>query len=110
MNRFVILEHDHPELHWDLMLECGDALRTWRLVAPPCAPGEVAAVPLGDHRKTYLGYEGPVSGDRGHVKRWDRGTYEMLPADGGGRIRVRLAGERIDGVVTLLSPPASRGA
>ena len=35
MPRFVILEHDHPRLHWDLMLQTGDALRTWRLASPP---------------------------------------------------------------------------
>ena len=35
MPRFVILEHDHPVVHWDLMLEAGEALRTWRLAAPP---------------------------------------------------------------------------
>ena len=26
MPRFVILEHDHPEVHWDLMLEAGASL------------------------------------------------------------------------------------
>ena len=31
MPQFVLLEHDHPELHWDFMLESGDALLTWRL-------------------------------------------------------------------------------
>ena len=35
MPRFVILEHDYPELHWDLMLETAGALRTWRLLRPP---------------------------------------------------------------------------
>ena len=26
--RFVILEHDYPELHWDFMLEAGAVLKT----------------------------------------------------------------------------------
>src|SRR5437879_2020084 len=42
MRRFVILEHDHPQLHWDLMLEAGPALRTWRLSAPLAAGSFVA--------------------------------------------------------------------
>src|SRR2546429_613448 len=44
MPRFVILEHDHPELHWDLMLEAGPVLRTWPLAAPP-QPGGASAAP-----------------------------------------------------------------
>ena len=38
MRRFVILEHDHPKLHLDLMLEAGDVLQTWRLAGAP-SPG-----------------------------------------------------------------------
>jgi hypothetical protein len=74
--RFVILEHDHPSLHWDLMLEMGTVLRTWRLSAPPSGGGTIAVEPLGDHRAIYLDYEGPVSGNRGTVRRWDAGSYD----------------------------------
>jgi hypothetical protein len=73
--RFVILEHDHPRLHWDLMLESGSVLRTWRLAAPPSTREPVAAEPLTDHRLLYLDYEGPVGDGRGTVRRWDAGTY-----------------------------------
>lgn len=76
--RFVILQHDHPTLHWDLMLETGGVLRTWRLAGPPSPGSAVAAEPLGDHRILYLDYEGPVSGNRGTVRRWDAGTYSGL--------------------------------
>lgn len=62
--------------HWDLMLEAGDVLATWRLATPPSAStGTIDAHHIGDHRKAYLDYEGPISGDRGHVRRIDRGTY-----------------------------------
>ena len=81
MPRFVILEHDHPELHWDLMLEMDGILKTWRLPAPP-PDRPASALAIGDHRLAYLEYEGPVSGARGHVKRWDRGTYDVLEATG----------------------------
>ena len=74
MPRFVILEHDHPVLHWDFMLEAGDVLRTWRLSAPPIRGAIVAAERIGDHRRLYLDYEGPVSDGRGNVVRWDAGS------------------------------------
>jgi hypothetical protein len=100
MPRYVILEHDHPELHWDLMLETGEALRTWRLAAPPQAGGRVRAEPSFDHRRLYLDYEGPVSGERGRVKAWDRGTYEAAEDDAA-RVVVRLTGARLRGTATL---------
>jgi hypothetical protein len=100
MPRYVILEHDHPSLHWDFMLEAGERLRTWRLAAPPCAGQAVAAAASFDHRLLYLDYEGPVSGDRGRVVQWDRGDYEEV-AEEEGRLRVRLRGCRLRGTVTL---------
>ena len=93
MPRFVILEHDYPELHWDFMLECAGALKTWRLAEPPATHGElIAAVALEDHRLDYLDYEGPVSGNRGRVKRWDRGDYEGSLASDSWKICVIGAG------------------
>ena len=77
MPRFVILEHDHPSLHWDLMFEADGVLKTWRLPAPPTQQ-PTTAMSLGDHRLAYLDYEGPLSGDRGTVKRWDAGEYETM--------------------------------
>jgi hypothetical protein len=100
MPRFVILEHDHPQLHWDLMLETGDVLRTWRLAAPPEPGAVIAAEPLGDHRRLYLDYEGPVSGNRGSVRRWDVGEFAWLE-NGGERVTVILRGQCVRGHATL---------
>ena len=69
MPRFVVLEHDHPALHWDLMLEGDGVLRTWRLDAPPEPGKTVRATSSFDHRLIYLDYEGPISGGRGCVCR-----------------------------------------
>jgi CRP-like cAMP-binding protein len=33
---------------------------------------------LPDHRREYLDYEGPISGDRGYVRRVAEGTCELL--------------------------------
>lgn len=98
--RFVILEHDWPSVHWDLMLEEQAALRTWRLAAPPDRPAKIDAEALPGHRLAYLDYEGPLSGDRGSVKRWDAGTYQPVEQTGG-QIQVELAGVRVRGRVVL---------
>jgi hypothetical protein len=98
--RYVILEHDHPELHWDLMLEAGEILRTWRLAAPP-QPGEaVAAEASFDHRPVYLDYEGPISGGRGRVVRWDAGTF-CWEEQAANRLVLRLDGTRLQGTALL---------
>ena len=99
MPRFVILEHNHPTLHWDFMLESGGVLKTWRLPAPPPASTE-AAVPLGDHRLAYLDYEGPVSGSRGVVRRWDAGEYDTVQRDEA-TWEVRLRGQRWQGTALI---------
>jgi hypothetical protein len=102
MPRFVILEHDHPELHWDFMLEAGAVLRTWRLARPPEAPGAVIdAVALPDHRLHYLDYEGPVSRGRGLVQRWDAGEYADITPENAGMLSMRLEGSRVRGLVWM---------
>jgi hypothetical protein len=100
MLRFVILEHDHPHLHWDLMLESGPVLRTWRLASPPGTGGPVKAEALIDHRLAYLDYEGSVSGNRGRVVHWDNGTFAWEEG-AGGCVVVRLQGIRLRGVLLL---------
>ena len=99
MPRFVILEHDHPSLHWDLMLEVGDVLRTWRLALPP-AVGVVLDVQASfDHRLAYLDYEGPISSGRGQVMRWDYGEFAAAIEEG--RVVVQLYGARLRGMLAL---------
>lgn len=100
MPQFVLLEHDHPRLHWDFMLEAGATLRTWRLDQIPDHDGMIPAEQLADHRLAYLDYEGPVSGNRGTVRRIDRGEFRMLE-DQASRIVVQLDGLRLRGEVQL---------
>jgi hypothetical protein len=55
---------------------------------------------LADHRLAYLTYQGPVSGNRGGVTRWDEGRYEVLK-ESADRLRLRLQDGRCAGDVTL---------
>lgn len=93
MPRFVLLAHDWPAPHLDLLLEAGPALRAWRLLGEPGA-APVPAEPNADHRLLYLDYEGPVSGGRGEVRLWDAGTFEWAE-DGADRVVVELRGGRL---------------
>jgi hypothetical protein len=80
-------------------------LRTWRLAELPAVGARVTAELLGDHRLAYLDYEGPVSGGRGSVSRWDGGTYEVSE-DGalmsGDRVTAHLHGQRLCGRLELV--------
>ena len=86
--RYVILHHSgHGPEHYDLMLECDEALATWQFPqnpfaaeAPPDFFDQLPCCRLADHRKAYLTYEGPVSGGRGEVRRVASGTCDILEA------------------------------
>jgi hypothetical protein len=82
--RYVVLRHDGiSEPHFDVMIEAapGGALHTWRVPSWPPRGGEVFER-LPDHRRDYLDYEGPVSGNRGTVRRVEAGVCEARPGDG----------------------------
>jgi hypothetical protein len=101
MPRYVILKHDiSGGSHFDFMLETGGALKTWSLPHAPEPGGEMEVKALGDHRLAYLEYEGPLTGDRGWVARWDRGTYEV-EQQSASAWTVRLSGEKLSGRVLL---------
>jgi hypothetical protein len=110
MPRFVILRHELPEgqpraSHWDLMFEAGSVLRTWAIDQDLLSVGDQTAEALADHRRAYLDYEGPVSGDRGTVTRWDRGEF-AIERDEPRRFVARLAGQKLQGRLTLVSDQA----
>ena len=80
MLRYVVLHHTGIENpHYDLMLELtpGSELSTWRVSRwPPLA--DDAFTPLPEHRRVYLEYEGPVSANRGKVKRAAAGEFQII--------------------------------
>ena len=86
MNRFVLLCHNTTgnQFHWDFLFEGPDGCKTFSAsqesVEEVQRTGilQCAVTPLADHRLAYLDYEGPVSGDRGSVRRLDFGTYQVI--------------------------------
>ena len=102
-SRFVILHHrlDAGE-HWDLMLEQGDVLLTWQLLRNPTVLVNypIPARRTGDHRKAYLDYEGPLTGNRGTVRRVDSGSLDSIEDTAQG-LRIVLTGKRLCGSFTL---------
>jgi hypothetical protein len=82
------------------MLEWGEVLRTWSLQRPPSSREEIVATGLPDHRKQFLDYEGPISGGRGAVSRWDFGTYQLMEQSCQ-LVRAELLGKKVTGEVTL---------
>jgi hypothetical protein len=100
MPRFVILEHLWDGIHWDLMLEDGEGLRTWAIDAPVVEGRNLPARALPTHRRIYLEYEGEIAGGRGRVRRIDEGIYcarvwsDVL-------VRIRLEGTQLVGEVAL---------
>ena len=76
--RFVIQKHSRgDDVHWDLMLEAGPVLETWRLDK---SPQELLRSPAGaekifDHPLKFLTYEGPVNQGQSQACIVESGTY-----------------------------------
>lgn len=94
---------EHRNEHWDLMLEQGDILLTWKLLKEPIDPGSlpIEALKIQDHRIAYLDYEGPISRDRGHVTRIDAGRCEILEQSSSLYV-IQLNGDRFTGKFSLI--------
>ena len=82
MARYALLRHtDSPDdpsgCHFDLLLEDGDACRTWRLARVPTLNGiSQPAVPIAPHRLVWLEpRSAAVSGNRGWAERVMSGHF-----------------------------------
>lgn len=77
---WVLLRHTLPDgsWHYDWMLETrpGGPLTTFRVQHRPDALETrwFEAHRIADHRREYLTFEGPVSGERGHVRQLASGS------------------------------------
>lgn len=103
--RFVVLRHEPgvagpSELHWDLMLEFEDSLRTWALKSEPRVGAQISADELPRHRSDYLDYEGPISRGRGTVRQFDCGSFDVI-RESPDQVSVELHGELLSGRLEL---------
>ena len=96
--RYVILLHEsHRDDHWDFMLENGDILTTWAMTPQLSTDSFTCHVEsLPDHRRAYLEYEGPVSHNRGTVRRIDEGIFEIMTPNS-----YRLTGRLLTGILII---------
>jgi bifunctional non-homologous end joining protein LigD len=104
---FVVQRHAARRLHYDFRLERNGALASWAV--PKGIPLERGqrnlAVHVEDHPLEYAQFEGEIPKGEygaGTVEIWDRGTYELLEEKRNGGLTVRLHGERLDGVWSLI--------
>ncbi|HSE82748.1 MAG TPA: DNA ligase D [Gaiellaceae bacterium] len=104
---FVVQRHDARRLHYDFRLERDGALASWAVPKGiPLEPGQRhLAVHVEDHPLDYASFEGEIPSGQygaGTVEIWDRGTYELVEEKPDGGLTVRLAGERLRGLWTLV--------
>lgn len=102
--RFVIQKHAAPDtpVHWDLMLEAGGVLQTYRIPLPPQELLKTAttAVRILDHPLKFLTYEGKLSRNKGTVQIADAGTYQLVDDDENHQ-QIQLDGRLLRGTLSL---------
>jgi hypothetical protein len=102
--KFVVQRHERQNepTHWDLMLETGDFLETYRVGEPPEQWGSdpIEAVRIFDHPLKFLTYEGPVNKGKGSVSIDDWGTYRIVKRLED-RLGLELAGNVLKGEFVL---------
>ena len=110
---FVVQRHAARRLHYDFRLERDGALASWAV--PKGVPLETGerhlAVHVEDHPLDYATFEGEIPAGQygaGTVEIWDEGTYELVEEKPDGGLTVRLHGERLQGLWTLVPAQARR--
>jgi bifunctional non-homologous end joining protein LigD len=104
---FVVQRHDARRLHFDFRIERGGALQSWAVPKGiPLKKGERhLAVHVEDHPLDYATFEGEIPAGEygaGTVEIWDRGHYDLVESKRDGGLTVRLRGERLNGLWTLV--------
>jgi bifunctional non-homologous end joining protein LigD len=104
---FVVQRHDARRLHFDFRIERDGALASWAVPKGiPLRKGQRhLAVHVEDHPLDYATFEGEIPQGEyggGTVEIWDRGHYELVEEKRDGGLTVRLRGERLNGLWTLI--------
>jgi bifunctional non-homologous end joining protein LigD len=102
--KFVVQRHERQNepTHWDLMLEAGDLLETYRIGEPPEQWGRkpIEAARIFDHPLKFLTYEGSVNKGKGSVKIADSGTYRFV-SQNENQLILEISGEILRGAFTF---------
>ena len=101
--KFIIQKHSKAdEVHWDLMLEAGAVLKTYRLGLPPekLLQKKTTAAKIFDHPLKFLSYEGSVNQGLGSVVIVEVGTYHIV-SERRDRCVLQLEGKVLKGKFTL---------
>jgi len=108
---FVIQMHAARHLHYDFRLELDGVLKSWAIPkGPSLDPAEKRlAVHVEDHPLDYGNFEGIIPEKQygaGSVLLWDRGVWfpegDAMQGYRKGRLKFRLAGEKLHGGWTLI--------
>ncbi|MHC4644865.1 MAG: DNA polymerase ligase N-terminal domain-containing protein [Planctomycetota bacterium] len=101
--KFVLQKHTNADgVHWDLMLQVGRVLETYRLELPPeeVLHHTSPAIKIFDHPLKFLTYEGTLSEGKGFVEIADSGNYQLLSEEENCR-EIQLEGTILDGNFAL---------
>jgi bifunctional non-homologous end joining protein LigD len=102
--KFVVQRHERQNkpTHWDLMLESGGILETYRIGEPPEQWGisPIEAARIFDHPLKFLTYEGSVNEGKGSVKIADRGAYRVV-SQNENRLILEISGAILKGEFTF---------
>jgi bifunctional non-homologous end joining protein LigD len=105
--RFVVQRHSARRLHYDLRLERDGVLASWAVPKGlPTSPGaRRLAVHTEDHPLKYIDFEGQIPKGQygaGTMDVYDTGPYEVIEEKKDGGLTIRLHGEVLRGVWTLV--------
>jgi len=102
---FVVQEHYAKNLHWDLRLESGGALKSWAMPKEPFMRKGMKrlAIQVPDHSKSYAKFQGEIKEGygKGTVKIWDQGNYK-LEEKSPKKIVFILQGKKLHGKFALI--------
>ncbi len=102
--QFVIHKHIRGRnVHWDLMIDSGDALWTWRIESDPQTgfdePQRICRI--FDHDRKFLNYQGPVNQGNASVEMIDKGVSSLICKSAGSFV-IDFQGKLLAGRFELL--------